>query len=102
MWMSYMRYVLSLLSGVEDAAVRADVVRTVEFLRLVYITGRVPEEEIFNDLVELFRDLLLQKHPELTVEEATEKAREVAGELIREWRIGFRLRVAMERYGGRS
>ena len=35
-------------------------------------------------------------------EEATEKAREVAGELIREWRIGFRLRVAMERYGGRS
>lgn len=90
--MSYMKHILSLLSGVEDAAIRIDVMRAVEFLREVFMTGRASENEIRNDLVSLLLDVILTTKPELTPEEAKQKAEEIADNILREWRIesGFR------------
>ena len=79
--------VMSLLSGVDDPEIRMEVMRTIYFLFQVYKTGRVADEAILNDLFDICYRVIRAKHPDLTKEEATERARRMAEELLESFRL---------------
>ena len=71
--MSLRDLTLSLLSGIKDPRVRIDVSTTIYYLRDVYSTGRVSEEEIRESLYEVIETIIKVKEPDLLPEERKKK-----------------------------
>jgi len=90
--------ILSLISGIDDPAVRMDISATVNYLLQVYTSGRVKEDEVRDSLYEVFVDVLRVKSPELTDEEIKKKARELVEEFIASFRLESMTRRTYARF----
>ena len=92
--MSFRDLVLSLVSDITDPAIRMDVSATLYYLRDVYLSGRVRENEILESIIEIVDTVLSVKMPGLSKEERLEKAREMAEELFKALKLEtMRLRL---------
>ena len=89
--------VQSLLSGVDDPTIRIEVARTINYLRIAYMHG-APEDQILNDLYEVCLTVIRLTKPELTDEQAKEKAMEFAQRLLDSFKLGSLLKRTMPRF----
>jgi len=92
--MSFRDLVLSLVADITDPAVRMDVSATLYYLRDVYLSGRVKEDEILESIIEVVDTVLSVKLRGLTKEERLERVREIADELFKALKLEtMRLRL---------
>ena len=98
--MGWQDVALSLVSDVDDPTIRIEVLRTINFLYQVYQTGRVTDDQIYNDLFEVCLTIIRYKHPDLTPEEQAQKAKEFAERLLEEFRIGSLTRRTLGKVRG--
>jgi len=92
--MSFRDLVLSLVADITDPAIRMDVSATLYYLRDVYLSGRVKEDEILESITEVVDTVLSVKLRGLTKEERLERVREVADELFKALKLEtMRLRL---------
>jgi len=80
--MSLNDLVMSLIADISDPAVRMDIAATIYYLRDVYMTGRVREEEILESLQEVCETVIRMKRPDLTDEEVKAEAEKFAKQLM--------------------
>ncbi len=85
--MTVQALIMSLISGIDDARTRIEIARTLHFLHEVYKTGKAPENEIRKSLFEVALTVIKYKNPDMTDEEAKEKANEWADKLMREFKM---------------
>ena len=79
--------ILSLISDIDDPSVRLEVSRTIMFLYEVWRSGSVSEEEILSSLYEVAYTIVSYKMPFLTEEDKRNKAREIAEDIMRSFRM---------------
>jgi len=92
--MSFRDLVLSLVADITDPAIRMDVSATLYYLRDVYLSGRVKEDEILESIIEVVDTVLSVKLRGLTKEERLERVREIADELFKALKLEtMRLRL---------
>jgi len=90
--------VLSLISDIDDPAVRADVASTIYFLSDVYRSGALNDEGLRNELREVVNAVISATHPELLPEERQKKVEEFVNQLMRAIKLGaLRARVLQRR-----
>jgi len=85
--MSLNKRILSIVGDITDPAVRIEIAQTIRFLYEVWLTGRVSPEEILSSLREVAYTILTYKHPEMPEEEKKEKAKALAEDLFKAFRI---------------
>lgn len=95
--MSLQAKILNLVSGIDDPTIRIEVSRTIYYLFSVYQSGKVPEENIVQDLYEICLTVIVNKHPELSQEEAKNRAKQLAHEILNAFRIETMLRRTIGR-----
>ena len=93
--------VLSLIARIRDPTIRADISSTIYYLKDVYSTGRVSEEEILNSLFEVINDVLAFVQPELTEEERRERAVVLARQFLSAIKLETLRRRQLELMRGR-
>lgn len=81
--MSLQPIILSLISDIDDPAVRTDIASTIVFLKDVYLSGKISKEKLAQELRDVVRNVLEVTHPELLPEELEKKTKEYVGQLIR-------------------
>jgi len=80
--MSLQALVLSLIDGITDPALRAEISSTIFFLAEVFESGKVSEKEIYNDLREIVSTVLDITQPDLFGEEKRKRVEELAKQLM--------------------
>ena len=91
--------IMNLLSGIEDAAVRIDIARTLMYLFNVYASGRVSEEEVRQSVEEIVRDIVKYKHPELSPDELKRIVKQHADQIMQAFRLSTTFRRTAVRFG---
>lgn len=79
--------ILSLISDIDDPSLRLEISRTITFLYEVWRSGSVSEEEILSSLYEVAYTIVSYKMPFLTEEDKRSKAREIAEDIMRSFRM---------------
>ena len=93
-----MQKVQALIAGIGDHKVRVDVASTINFLADLYGSGRVNEEEIRKDLLDICVDVIRASYPEFQDEEVRKRASIVAEELFQSMRVERMVGRMMARY----
>jgi hypothetical protein len=96
---NWMQVLLELMEGVEDTAFRMDKLSSAMFLRQVWETGRVTDEEIRAELISLIMEILQATRTDMTPDEMLEEAEKRADEIMRMWRAEGGLRRILRRRG---
>jgi len=81
--MSLQSLILSLISDIDDPAVRMDVASTIVFLKDLYLSGAMGAEQLKSELKEVALTVIDALHPELLPEEREKKAEEMASQMAR-------------------
>ena len=85
--MSFSTLVLDLLTDIDDPAVRMEVSQTLHFLKGVFATGRVHEDQIRDDIYEIVLSVLSLKMVGASREEIEKKAREYVEKFMQAMRL---------------
>jgi len=80
--MSYRELVMSLIADITDSAIRLDIANTLYYLKAVYISGRVREDEVKNAIAEVISDVLAYKEPELMGEQKRIRVEQLVGQFM--------------------
>ena len=80
--MSLADNIQSLIAGISDTGVRLEVARTINYLKSVYLSGKVPEEEIREALFEVCLTVINYKEPFLDPAERKKKAHQLADQIL--------------------
>jgi len=93
--------VLSLISDIDDPAVRMDISSTIYFLRDVYLDGKLGEEELRKELREIVNTVLSATHPELLPEERKKRVDDLVNQLMRAIKLSTLRIRALSRFRSR-
>ena len=85
--MSYHAVIMDLLSGIDDPGVRMEVTNSLYFLKNVFSTGKVPEDQIRDDIYDIVVDVLRLKMPMATEEEIDRTAKEYVEKIMQAIRL---------------
>lgn len=95
--MSLNTKILNLVSGIDDPSTRLEIARTIIFLFDVWLSGRVSKDEIVSSLQEIAYTIVSYKFPLMNEEEKRKKAREIAEDIFRSFRIESLYRTTFTR-----
>jgi len=79
--------ILRLLSDIDDPSLRLEISRTIMFLFEVWRSGNASEEEVLSSLYEIAYTVVSYKEPLLMEEDKRNKAREIAEDLMRSFKM---------------
>jgi len=96
--MSLVQKINALTAGISDPRIKMEIAKTINFLFGVYCTGRVSEEEIRSDLIEICKTILIETNPDLLEEDIRKRANFLADELLRTMKIEGMSKRALARY----
>jgi len=96
--MSLQAIVLSLISDIDDPAVRTDVASTIFFLRDVYMSGGIKDEDLRLELANIVSTVLDATHPELLPDEKQKKVETFVNQLMRAIKMSTLKTRLMGRY----
>jgi len=99
---SLARKVEALVAGIVDPRVRVDVMSTVNFLYSLFVRGKVSEEEVFRDLVDVCSTVIRLSEPGLAEEEVRDRASSIADGLLTAMKVEGLSRRALYRYLART
>ncbi len=99
--MSLQAIVLSLISDIDDPAVRMDISSTIYFLRDVYLDGKISDEGLEKELREIVNTVLSATHPELLPEERKKRADDFVKQLMRAIKLSTLRMRALSRFRSR-
>lgn len=93
--MSLEALILTLISEIDDAAIRSDIAATITYLSELYATGRISENELKDELKEVVRTVIEAVNPHLLPEEVAEKTEDLTAQLIRQIKLKtLRVRIS--------
>jgi len=92
--MSYQSIVLDLLSGIDDPALRMNISQTLYYLKGVFSTGRVPEDQIRDDIYDVVKTVLEFKNPFSSPDEIDKEAKQVVEKIM----LAIKLETAPSRF----
>jgi len=95
---SLMQKVKVVMDMFSDTNVRLDLAQTITFLFDVYRSGRASEDQIREDLRELFMSLVSVARPELAPEERGEIASQLAEDFLSAFKLEGSFRRLMSKY----
>jgi len=81
--MSLQAIILSLLDGISDPLIRSDIASTIYFLRDMYISGRISNDELKAELTNIVNEILDATQPDLLPDEKKKKVDMLANQLFR-------------------
>jgi hypothetical protein len=99
--MSLSQKVSALVSGIMNPRDRFEVMSTIYFLFDVYSSGRINEEQLRTDLVDICSTVLAETNPELTEDEIRKRANVLADELARTMKVEGLRRRTLARFASR-
>lgn len=76
-------YILNLVSGIDDPAIRISIARTIHMMRDALAFGKADEKEVLKDLTALVYEVINLKEPFIPEEEKKEKAKKIANAMIK-------------------
>ena len=85
--MTVANLIISLLGDIPEASDRTNISATILYLFDVYTSGKANDKEIEQSLYEICRDIISIKSPDLLPDEITAKAKDLADQFMREFRI---------------
>lgn len=80
--MSLQSLILSLLDGITDPKERSDIASTIFFFANLYETGRINDDQLTHDVIEVVSHALDITHPELLPDEKKKKVSEISRQII--------------------
>jgi len=80
--------ILSLIRKIPDPSVRTDIASTINFLKDLYESGHISEEQLRSDLREVIETVLEYIRPDLTREEIENEASKKVEEFVRAIKLG--------------
>ena len=81
--MSLQSLVLTIISDITDPATRMDISSTIFFLRDLYFSGRISQEELRKELTSVVDTVFKAVHPEWLPDERKAKVKEIVDQLVR-------------------
>ena len=99
--MSWMDALMSVLMFIRDPEDRVYLASTINYLLQEYEQGHLSEEELRANIIGELKDVIALNAPELSEDEVLEKARQIADEIIRRYRVKRSFRRLRSRLGGR-
>lgn len=100
--MGWQEKVIKLLDGITDPVLRANVSSTIFFLMDVFASGKVSEEEVKGDLLDVFKQILAYKHPEWPPPKVHDEAKKLLEDIISDFRLARMTRMVMGRARART
>lgn len=94
--------IMNLISGISDPTARTDLAASIRYLYELYASGKVGDEEIRNDLIEICSLVLSMTRADLIEEEIRKEAVRYADELLRAFKLESLRRRLFFRYGTRE
>lgn len=80
--MSLPMKIMSLIKNVRDPSMRIDIASTINYLADLYSIGKISEEELLNDLIEICQAIIIETNKKITKEEAIKLAEKEANEIL--------------------
>jgi len=99
--MSLSQKVLALVSGIDNARVRFDIMSTINFLYSLYCSGRINEDQLRDDLADICFTVISESNPDLSEDEVRKRANVLADDLTRTMKIAGVRRRALARFASR-
>jgi len=100
--MSLQALILSLLSGIDDPATRTDIATTIAYLKDLYLTGVLGEDQLRNELFNVIDTVLEDKHPELLPDERIKRVNSLVDQFVRAIKLETMRARMITRFGMRS
>jgi len=85
--MSLMQKLQALTAGIEDPKVKFDIMGTINFLADLYSSGKINDENLRNDLLDICRTVVEITNVDLTKEEIEARAKLIADDLFLEIKV---------------
>ena len=85
--MSLMQKLQALTAGIEDPKVKFDIMGTINFLAELYGSGKISDEDLRNDLLDICRTVVEITNVDLTKEEIEARARLIADDFFTEIKV---------------
>jgi hypothetical protein len=82
-----MQKLQALTAGIEDPKVKFDIMGTINFLADLYSSGKIRDEDLRNDLLDICRTVVEITNVDLTKEDIEAKARLIADDLFLEIKV---------------
>ncbi|RLG74805.1 MAG: hypothetical protein DRO23_05655 [Thermoprotei archaeon] len=90
--------IMNLISGITDPSIRIEIARTIKFLFEVWVSGRVPANEILRDLKDVTYMVVSFKFPLLSEEELKKKADDLAEDIFKAFKLESMFRMSFVRH----
>jgi hypothetical protein len=85
--MSLMQKLQALTARIEDPKVKFDIMGTINFLADLYSSGKISDEDLRNDLLDICRTVVEITNVDLTKEEIEARAKLIADDLFLEIKV---------------
>jgi len=95
--MSFTKQLQALTAAIDDPKLRFEVMKTLSFLKDVYASGKMRDEQLISDVKEVCEMAIALAAPDLAEDEIREKAAAVAEEIVKSIKLECLFRRTLTR-----